>query len=73
MTEMSDWIWLVVAVFWVATRILPRLFRKQNRPTARRAAKTVRAPQPSEKRSGAFSNSAGVPVQGGQAKPIEPK
>lgn len=30
MTEMSDWVWLIVGGIWVVTRILPRLFRSRS-------------------------------------------
>ena len=28
--EFQDWIWLVVAVLWLAVRALPRLFRRKS-------------------------------------------
>lgn len=29
MSDIADWIWLVVAAFWILGRLLPRLFRNR--------------------------------------------
>ncbi|MFQ5526409.1 MAG: hypothetical protein ACE5GX_09140 [Thermoanaerobaculia bacterium] len=43
MVELSDWIWLGVAVIWVVTRVLPRLFRKQVPPAAAQSRRRPKA------------------------------
>lgn len=72
-TELSDWIWMIVAGIWVVTRILPRLFRsgsRKSRPTTAETRDKVEMPR---------ATPGGVPTQlpmgrskGGAPPPIEP-
>lgn len=65
MTEIADWIWLVVVVLWLAGRLLPRLFRSQRDRTA----------APPQRRQGAETRLSGTEsLAGGKPlRPIEPR
>lgn len=32
MIELQDWVWLIVAAFWLAMKVLPRFFRRKPDP-----------------------------------------
>jgi hypothetical protein len=32
MIELQDWVWLIVAVVWLAVKVLPRLFKSRSGP-----------------------------------------
>ena len=85
MSELSNWVWLIVALIWVLTRILPGLLRKQSargsgptparRPTAAAPA-SVPNPIGSEPEPQRFSRhraSAKPPESLGSTRPIEPR
>lgn len=83
MTELSDWIWLIIAGIWVVTRILPRLFRSKSDKAqpARRGPRDIAGTQPvkaerqQHSRPGSYLPSfEGLGrSKGGQPPPIEPK
>ncbi len=84
LSELSEWVWLIVAVIWVAARALPRLFRKQSRsPSPKRSARpAVTEPPPGRP---FIDSPAAPPAPGGgridaqtlrriqSAEPIEPR
>ncbi len=45
MIELSDWLWLVVAVVWLALRVLPRLLSRKARPGLAKEARHERHEQ----------------------------
>ena len=77
MTELSDWIWLVVAGIWVVTRVLPRLFRSRKgdeaapktSPAKKRAERTL----PSKSFGEGYGTIGRRHPRSDQPRPIEPR
>lgn len=79
---MSDWsdipfIWILFGIFWLAGRILPKLFKKLgvrpskgHQPTRDVLVGTKKKPSP--ERNPDFANPTDFSQHGSKAKPIEP-
>lgn len=70
MTDLSDWIWLIVVVFWVLVRVLPRIFRNKSGSQTKPKTQRPKAPPSEIPSTSSFGHDHRPDAS---PKPIEPK